>query len=73
MSRLSTLSARYSASSRSAICGRRNTRCVLNIVAIMADHGYLVVCLPRTSQDAQAKYRESKAELDELVQNMEGL
>jgi hypothetical protein len=24
-------------------------------------------------QDAQAKYRESKAELDELVQNMEGL
>lgn len=25
------------------------------------------------SQDAQAKYRESKAELDELVANMEGL
>jgi tropomyosin, fungi type len=27
----------------------------------------------RILQDAQAKYRESKAELDELVQNMEGL
>ena len=25
------------------------------------------------TQDAQAKYRQSKAELDELVQNMEGL
>ena len=25
------------------------------------------------AQDAQAKYRQSKAELDELVQNMEGL
>jgi len=27
----------------------------------------------RILQEAQAKYRESKAELDELVQNMEGL
>jgi exonuclease VII small subunit len=26
-----------------------------------------------TLQDAQAKYRQSKAELDELVQSMEGV
>jgi hypothetical protein len=39
----------------------------------MADHACLSVSLLRILQDAQAKYRESKAELDELVQNMEGL
>jgi hypothetical protein len=31
----------------------------------------LFICL--TFQDAQTKYRESKAELDELVATMEGL
>ena len=73
MSRPSTLSAKYSASSRSAICGRRNSRYVLSTVAIISDHVCLAIYLPRVLQDAQAKYRESKAELDELVQNIEGL
>jgi hypothetical protein len=68
MSKPSTSSAKYNASNRSAICGKRSTRCVQSMV----DHTCLAVshCI---LQDAQAKYRESKAELDELVQNMEGL
>ena len=39
---------------------------------ISPPRGHLADCLPR-AQDMDTKYRASKAELDELVANMEGL
>lgn len=50
--------------------GRRSTRCAL---ASLTAPVQLADALPIDQQEAQEKYRASKAELDELVANMEGL
>ena len=68
-SRPNTSSGRCSGWSRSATSGRRSTRCV----HLVGDRSCLLIAYHCRLQEAQEKYRQSKAELDELVANMESL
>jgi hypothetical protein len=67
-SRQSTSSVRYSGLSKSGTSGRRNTRYGLLL-------SFASTCTHQSPvfQEAEGRYRQSKAELDELVHNMEGL
>lgn len=86
MSRRSTSSGRLRVSSRNATHGRRSSRYVRHPCSLqrymppycahggraIANHDVLTLIVARL-QEAQEKYRASKAELDELVSTMEGL
>jgi hypothetical protein len=67
MSRQSISNVNCSVLSKSEINGKRDTRCVLQPTGVVHTD-----CVSR-AQEMEAKYRKSKAELDELVANMEGL
>lgn len=68
MSRLNTSSVKYRGLNKNAINGRRSTRYATATICMLPP-SFTMLRL----KEAQTKYRESKAELDELVANMEGL
>lgn len=66
-SRQNTLNAKFNGSSKSVINGRRSLRYVV--------HSMLVLEMPTDTlaQEMQQKYKQSQAELDNMVANMESL
>jgi hypothetical protein len=69
------LNVKYSVLNKSAMIGRRDMRYVLRLPSVASTgplRGRLADRLSR-AHDMDGKYRQLKAELDELVSNMEGL